>query len=157
MSPHPSNGPPDDPMVEARRLSALLIHVAERAKAEFAESVAGFDLPLHLVRAIMNLDAPAPMRELADHLACDRSYVTGLADQLEERGLVTRVPGEDRRVKLLELTAEGRELRDRLSDAVAARSMVLQRLTPGERDSLEPLLRKLLGADAGGVQPAQDC
>jgi len=140
-----STGPADEAMVEARRLSGLLIHVAEQAKAEFAESVAGFDLPLHLVRAMMSLDQPAPMRELADHLACDRSYVTGLADQLEERGLVTRVPGEDRRVKLLELTAEGRDLRDELSDAVAARSMVLQRLTPHERRTLEPLLRKLLG------------
>lgn len=157
MSTETSTGASDDLMVEARRLSALLIHVAEQAKAEFAESVSGFDLPLHLVRAMMSLDQPAPMRELADHLACDRSYVTGLADQLEERGLVTRVPGEDRRVKLLELTAQGRDLRDRLADAVAARSMVLQRLTPEERKSLEPLLRKLLGVDAGGVQPAQGC
>ena len=145
MSEAPCTGPADEAMVEARRLSGLLIHVAEQAKAEFAESVADFDLPLHLVRAMMSLDQPAPMRELADHLACDRSYIPGLADQLEERGLVTRVPGEDRRVKLLELTAEGRDLRDRLADAVAGRSMVLQRLTPDERRTLEPLLRKLLG------------
>ena len=145
MTERPETGPAGDPMVEARCLSGLLIRVAERAKVEFAESVAAFDLPLHLVRAVMSLDEPAPMRDLADHLACDRSYITGLADQLEERRLVTRVPGEDRRVKLLELTAEGRDLRNELSDAVAARSMVLQRLTPDERRTLEPLLRKLLG------------
>jgi len=133
-------------MVEARRISALLVQVAEQAKAEFAASVTEFDLPLHLARAIMQLDEPAPMRELADSLACDRSYITGLADQLEERDLVSRVPGDDRRVKLLELTDRGRELRSSLADAVANSSMVLQRLTEDERRALEPLLLKLLGA-----------
>jgi hypothetical protein len=48
------------------------------------------------------------MRMLADRLACERSYITGLADQLEERGLVTRATGEDRRVKLLALTESDR-------------------------------------------------
>ena len=62
MTERPETGPAGDPMVVARRLSGLLIQVAERAKAEFADSVAGFDLPLHLVRAMMSLDQPAPMR-----------------------------------------------------------------------------------------------
>jgi DNA-binding MarR family transcriptional regulator len=154
-------GVTDAPLVEARRISALLVRVAEQAKAEFAASVARFDLPLHLARAIMRLDAPAPMRELADSLACDRSYITGLADQLEERGLVSRVPGGDRRVKLLELTAEGRRLRGALADAVAASSMVLHGLTAEERRSLEPLLRKLLGEQSADEacpgSPSPEC
>jgi len=140
-----ATGDTEELMVEARRISALLVQVAEQAKAEFAASVTRFDLPLHLARAIMQLDAPAPMRELAESLACDRSYITGLADQLEERDLVCRVPGDDRRVKLLELTERGRELRTSLADAVADSSMVLRRLTEDERRALEPLLLKLLG------------
>jgi DNA-binding MarR family transcriptional regulator len=140
-------GSADELMIEARRVSGLLVRVAELAKAEFVASVGEFGIPFHLARAIMQLDAPAPMRELADSLACDRSYVTGIADQLEERGLVSRVPGGDRRVKLLELTPKGRALRGAISDAVAGSSMVLQRLTFEERRALEPILLKLLGGD----------
>lgn len=153
MAPVDETPTSDELMLEARRLSGLLVRVADKAKAEFAESVACFDLPLHLARAVMSLDAPAPMRELAEHLACDRSYITGLADKLEERNLVSRVPGDDRRVKLLELTAEGRKLRNDLTDAVATHSMVLRRLSPEERRTLEPLLRKLLDED-GDNHPA---
>lgn len=145
-------------MVEARRLSELLVRVAEQAKAEFAQSVAVSGLPLHLARAVMNLDVPAPMRELAERLACDRSYITGLADGLEERDLVCRVPGADRRTKLLELTEAGRRLRSELSGAVASNSAVLRRLTADEREALEPLLRKILGDEDGtGESPGGDC
>lgn len=129
---------------ESRRLSALLIQVAEQAKADFADAVAPFGLPVHLARALLNLEAAAPMRDLAEHLACDRSYVTGLADKLQERGLVSRTPGEDRRVKLLELTTEGVALRDRMVDAIAEHSTVLSRLSEAERRTLEPLLKRLV-------------
>jgi DNA-binding MarR family transcriptional regulator len=122
----------------------MLVLIAERAKADFAETVAPFGMPVHLARAILLLDTPAPMRELADQLACDRSYVTGLADKLEERGLVTRVTGEDRRVKLLALTESGTTLRNEISDTVAERSMVLRRLNDTERKTLAPLLERLL-------------
>lgn len=133
---------------EARWLSGMLIAISEQAKRDFAETVAAFGLPVHLARAVLMLDIPAPMRELADRLACDRSYVTNLADALEERGLVARVPGEDRRVKLLELTDEGVALRTQLSDAVAKRALVLRRLSEAERKVLAPLLERLLQDDA---------
>ena len=100
---------------EAGRLTQMLIHFAEEAKADFTRIAAGFDLPVHLARAVLALENPEPMRELAERLTCDRSYITNLADQLEERRLVSRVPGGDRRVKLLQLTRTGRSLRDRLS------------------------------------------
>jgi DNA-binding MarR family transcriptional regulator len=128
---------------EARRLSALLISTAEQAKAEFAEEVAAFDLPVHLARTLLVLDKPAPMHELANQLACDRSWITGLADQLEERGLISREPGADRRVKLLVLTDAGRDLRTRMAVAVSARSRLLHRLDPAERTTLEALLRRV--------------
>ena len=67
------------------------------------------------------LTKPAPMRDLAERLACDQSYITNLADQVEDRGLVCRVPGDDRRVKLLQLTPAGEKLRDEISEAVAER------------------------------------
>ncbi len=129
---------------EAQRLSQMLIDFVEQAKADFTRTAAGFDLPVHLARAVLALNKPAPMRELAEQLTCDRSYITNLADQLEERGLVSRVPGDDRRVKLLQLTRSGRSLRDRLSAAVTENALVLRRLSAADRKALAPLLEKLL-------------
>lgn len=125
----------------------MLVQIADRSKATFAEAVTPYGLPVHLARAILLLDSPAPMRALSEHLACDRSYITGLADQLEERGLITRTPGQDRRVKLLTLTEAGQQLRDELSEAVAEQSLVLRRLNDSEREALEPLLERLLAEE----------
>src|SRR5260370_1388861 len=56
--------------------------------------------------ALLQLDSPLPMSELAALLACDNSNVTGLIDRLEGRGLVARQPSsQDRRVKHVVLTA----------------------------------------------------
>ena len=129
---------------EARRLSQMFIDITHTAKADFGEIVGTMGLPVHLARAVLMLNKPAPMRDLAERLACDRSYITNLADQLEERGLVTRIPGEDRRVKLLQLTPDGVALRDKISAAVTERALVLRRLTAAERKALAPLLEKLL-------------
>jgi DNA-binding MarR family transcriptional regulator len=138
---------------ETRRLSQLLVAVAEQSKENFAESVAPFGIPVHLARAVLLLDSPAPMRVLAERLACDRSYITSLADQLEDRGLISRVPGDDRRIKLLALTQAGATLRDEMSDAVARHSLVLQRLTGEQRAELAPILEALAGPGAAGTAP----
>jgi DNA-binding MarR family transcriptional regulator len=84
------------------------------------------------------------MRGLAQHLECDASNVTGLADRLEELGVVERVPGADRRVKLLRLTRRGATVRADLEDRVAAGSTVTAKLTALERTQLMGLLDKLL-------------
>jgi len=84
------------------------------------------------------------MRDLAVHLTCDPSYVTALADQLEERGLVVRVAGSDRRVKLLELTDEGRALRASLGDAIAQGATIIKQLDEAARHQLSQLLERVL-------------
>jgi len=49
------------------------------------------------------------LRALAQRLSADPPYVTLMVDDLEERGLVRRMPHpDDRRAKLVELTASGR-------------------------------------------------
>lgn len=145
---------------EAQELSQMMIHVTEQAKADFASIAASLGLPVHLARAVVLLSTPAPMRDLADQLACDRSYITGIADQLEDRGLVERVPGTDRRVKLLQLTRKGATVRSRISEAVADRALILRRLDDDQRKALRPLLEALLLEDSAsqtdleGIQPA---
>jgi DNA-binding MarR family transcriptional regulator len=52
---------------------------------------------------------PLTLRALAERLAADPPYVTLIVDDLEGRGLVQRTPHpEDRRSKLVQLTATGR-------------------------------------------------
>jgi DNA-binding MarR family transcriptional regulator len=98
------------------------------------------------VLALRRLAAqPLTQRALAERLAADPPYVTLMVDDLEERGLVRRMPHpEDRRAKLVELTGPGRAaaaradaildeppaaLRDVPAEDLAAVLRVLERLT----------------------------
>jgi DNA-binding MarR family transcriptional regulator len=129
---------------ESRALSGRLFQVAERVRADFADVVGEVGLTPLQARTVLWLEEPSAMRALARHLDCDASNVTGLADRLEELGVVERVPGTDRRVKLLRLTPRGARLRADLVERVAAGSTVTAKLTAVERTQLMVLLDKLL-------------
>ncbi len=136
---------------EARDTAALLIHVTERTRRAFEDVAARFELTSAQARALLALGSAAPMRALAEHLRCDASNVTGIADRLEARGLVTRAAHEgDRRVKLLALTDEGARLRSSLESAVLDASPVMVGLDAEERQALRALLAKAGGAPASG-------
>ena len=52
-----------------------------------------------------------PFKDLADANGCTRPTMTGIADTLEKKGLITRKPNlEDRRSLLVTLTEKGRAL-----------------------------------------------
>jgi len=138
--------PPTRPseLGESRALSGRLFQVAERVRADFADVVGEVGLTPLQARTVLWLAEPSAMRGLAQHLECDASNVTGLADRLEELGVVERVPGADRRVKLLRLTRRGATVRADLEDRVAAGSTVTAKLTALERTQLMGLLDKLL-------------
>ena len=87
---------------------------------------------------------PMPMSRLADALSCDASNVTGLIDRLESRGLVQRRQAtDDRRVKVLDLTATGQRLRAELLRRMTGRPLPLSRLTPREQRALVKILDRL--------------
>ena len=137
----------DKRLAEARRLSQMLLDAAELSKNRFAQIADEIGVPVHLARAICLLETAAPMTELASKLACDKSYITPLADQMEKLGLVDRVADvKDRRIKLLELTAKGRLVRERLGERVAQLSPVMVSLTASERANLEKMLMQILNA-----------
>ena len=94
------------------------------------------------VRALQRLAAqPHTLSELAEQLAADRPYVTLIVDGLEERGLVQRTPHpEDRRAKLVQLTAAGRAAAAR-ADAILDEPPAALHDVPAE--DLEALLRVL--------------
>ncbi len=57
---------------------------------------------------LMEKDRPMPMNEISCMLHCDASYVTSVIDKLLAAGYVVRnEKPEDRRVKMIELTAKG--------------------------------------------------
>ena len=152
--PAPRRPPVDRPALgEARETAGLLMRAAERTRQGFEAAAASFGLTAPQARALLALREAAPMRFLADHLRCDASNVTGIADRLEARGLVVRTAREgDRRVKLLALTGEGRRLRTALEEAAIAASPVMTALDADEREVLRRLLGKARAAahkDAG--------
>ncbi len=93
--------------------------------------------------AVRLLDQPRTMSEIAAFLHCDPSNVTGIVDGLEEKGLAERRPSErDRRVKLIELTAEGRRLRVRLTREIERPPQWLEGLSGADQRALRDLLRR---------------
>jgi DNA-binding MarR family transcriptional regulator len=91
--------------------------------------------------ALRALAEPRTMGEIAAVLHCDRSNVTGIVDSLEERGLARRTPSEnDRRVKLIALTVEGRRLRARLMRAAEKPPPWLDGMPAADQRALRDLL-----------------
>lgn len=130
-------------------MSRRLHEASEASRQAFAAIASDHGLTAVQARFVLRLLEPTAMKDLAEHLACDKSNVTGIATRLAERGLVTTRRGPDRRVKLLELTTTGRRLRARLSEHVADSSPAMTRLTKTERATLVRLLDKLHDTGVG--------
>jgi DNA-binding MarR family transcriptional regulator len=84
-------------------------------------------------------------RELAEFLQLDPSQIVATIDLLESQGLVERAPSaEDRRVKVLNATAEGaRVLGETKREVQQAEDDSLAALSLAERDQLRELLRRI--------------
>jgi DNA-binding MarR family transcriptional regulator len=94
---------------------------------------------------LKSLDRPRPMSEVAATLACDSSNLTGITDRLEERGLVRRGADEnDRRVKLLVLTAEGKRMRRKILGRLQQPPAAIEGLSDRDLQQLQRLTRKAL-------------
>lgn len=115
-----------------------------RRDAFFAELAALQLTPPH-GHALLSLRHGAiRMRDLADAMACDASYVTAVADRLQELGLATRRNADDdRRVRELVLTAKGARVAQRLDAMFTTPPDVLLALPAADRVSLVRILRKL--------------
>jgi DNA-binding MarR family transcriptional regulator len=95
--------------------------------------------------ALFKLDDGVPMKELAERMGCDASFVTVVADALEKRGLVRRETSpRDRRVKNLRLTPEGADAKQRLTSELGSRMPWNTRLDKTERCYFLSLLKKMV-------------
>ena len=88
-------------------------------------------------------------RTLAGSIGLDTSTIAGVIDRLEARGLMQRnASPQDRRVRLLSLTADGQALLKATEpDMLKAQQRILEPLPPAERELFMGMLRKLVSAN----------
>jgi DNA-binding MarR family transcriptional regulator len=104
-----------------------------------------------LLKALVYLGAGDGIRmgDLAERWGCDASYVTSLADGLQERGLAERRQDHaDRRVKTLVLTDAGDALREDALELLSEPPSAFEALSALEQRQLRDLLRKIADADS---------
>lgn len=107
--------------------------------------------------ALFKIDGTVTMKELAQRMACDASFVTVVADALERHGLARREPCErDRRVRKLVLTPEGIAARERLMSELADRMPWCGQLNDRERHCFLSLLRKMTAPARGDASRARE-
>ena len=123
---------------------ATFITQAQQRAEQIADE---FAMPLFCLKAVHLADATISMKELGTRMGYDPSYVTMIANTLEERGLAKREPNAaDRRAKHLVLTADGLEMKGRLEQAMLGQAP-WSRLEPTEQRSLLALVRKMSALD----------
>lgn len=124
---------------------ARLIHdMGARSRATMTEIVSELDLSPPQAWALRSLEEPLTMGELAHRLFYDASYVTALADALEERGLAERRPDpSDRRVKQLVLTDRGREVNEEIARRMRRRHPLFENLSTRDLEALRDILRRV--------------
>ena len=129
----------------AGQLYDTLAELSNHMKAHFNRVVQPFGLPAPCAKALCLIEGSISMKELGSRIHCDGSFVTSIADALEERGLVRReTDHDDRRIKNLVLTRKGTELRSRLMHELFDDFPGMRNLTDSERDSFLGLLRKMV-------------
>jgi DNA-binding MarR family transcriptional regulator len=108
-----------------------------------------------LIVALDEITEGLDQRGLADRLAMDAMTITQYVDRLEKIGLVTRntAPG-DRRVRLIQPTDEGRQLRVRVRPKMGeAHSRILSPLSEDERSMFLGMLTRVIEANEIYARP----
>lgn len=134
---------------------ALDREIAEAVGALFKQAgaithsiAASLDVAPSDLLALFKLDGVLTMKELAQRMGCDASFVTVVADALEREGLARRAPCQrDRRVKNLLLTPEGIAAKERLMHELATRMPWCTALDEAERRCFAGLLKKMLAGN----------
>ena len=138
------------PAALARRFSQICLAVV-------AESLTGEDVtPLEFAALAHLSDEPdIDVNGLAARLGVEQSHASLLVDRLVRTELVERsINGDDRRARVLRLTARGTKLYQRLRRAAPARQdRMLAPLTSAERDLFLDFLVRIIKANEVYARP----
>ena len=140
----------DDEALRPGALAGLLgyrLRLAQQAVfRDYASSVGEVSPGRVGILLLVESNPGVTQSRLARAVHLDRSTMVGVIDKLEERGLIERRRGEDRRTNGLWLTRAGRTLLARMKERIEQHERrFAARLTPAERGQLIALLEKLSG------------
>lgn len=141
---------PDQPPLDTlpghhiRRLQQIAVAIFLEEAADFGITPVQY-AAMNAIRERPGVD----QRTLAGVIGFDPSTIGGVVDRLEKRGLVARrASPSDRRVRLVELTADGeRLLADVLPRVMQAQRRILAPLPADERERFVAALSKLVEAN----------
>jgi DNA-binding MarR family transcriptional regulator len=103
------------------------------------------DMSFVRVKALLALQAePMTMGNLAAHLATDAPYTTLIVDDLERRGMLIRtIHPNDRRAKIVTLTASGHDTANRATQILGEPPETLRQLPATQLSTLADILAQL--------------
>ncbi len=118
----------------------------QRHVAIFAKHVAGLTPTQFAVLARIQECGALSQNKLGRLTAMDSATIKGVVERLRAKGLVQSSPDQsDQRLRLVDLTAEGRSAFDTaLGQALAARAETVEQLSEDEVATFEALLAKLI-------------
>lgn len=130
----------------ARRVWRLMFDFLISTAPRRTDVLGRFGLTPNESRALgsLSVEEGRTMRSLADEWRCDASNATWIVDRLERAGLaVRRDQPNDRRVKLVLLTAKGARMKTNVMEAFYAPPPELLTLDAADLSALEQLLGRL--------------
>lgn len=106
----------------------------------------GLITPQFGILSILVSTGPLSQMEIGQHMIIDKATMVKLIDSLEALGLVERTPhAQDRRVRIVELTAKGKSTFEKLVEKARAAELVFAKnLSADERETLRKLTSRLL-------------
>ncbi|WBP91169.1 MarR family winged helix-turn-helix transcriptional regulator [Kitasatospora cathayae] len=136
------------PRASHDELRYLLLAAQREGSRRFGEALRplGLTPPQAEVLDVLAGHQPVTLAALGRLLVCEQGSPSRLVDSLVQRGLVSRLPHEqDKRAVLLELTAEGQALADRLGEATGRLTAAMaEPLSGADIATLTGLLHTLL-------------
>jgi DNA-binding MarR family transcriptional regulator len=137
----------------------LIRRAQQIAVAIFIEECAAFDLTPVQYAAMVAIDEHEGIdaTRLSAQIAFDRSTLGNVLERLEARGFVVRYPSpEDKRIKLLKLSPQGRAVVRRAEEGVRrAQDRILAPLAAKDRRLLLDLLAQLVEVNNGASRAPQ--
>jgi DNA-binding MarR family transcriptional regulator len=134
-------------MDERPDLAAMLYPLVRVLIAAETPILAAHDLSMWGYSVLTALDE-TPVRTqaaLAEAIGADKSRIIGTLDELQAAELIERTPDpDDRRVRLLSITAKGRRVRRAVRKSIRAyEEQLLGTLPPADRETFVRSLRAL--------------